>query len=166
MIYVRFLCSTDKSETSRMYIFQGEPRHGVLSNEKGNGPYTLRRQRWRAGDVERAERFETSKRMLSLESHKCQQIGELSFGCLSSRHSSRLREMRNLSISSPRTSVSRNMCLTTTLITSARSSRFRFPFGINNESSISLSIEQTADYRVGLRASYSIYMLETFLKTC
>lgn len=68
LIYFRSLISflsrfvsTDKSETSRMYIFQGEPWYGLLSNEKGHGLNTLRRQRRRAGDIKRTKRIETSE---------------------------------------------------------------------------------------------------------
>lgn len=56
-----FFVSTDKSETSRMYIFQGEPWYGLLPNEKGHGLNTLRRQRRRAGDIKRTKRIETSE---------------------------------------------------------------------------------------------------------
>lgn len=55
------LAPTDKSETSRMYIFQREPWYGVLPNEKGYGLNSLRRQGWRARDIKRSKRIETSK---------------------------------------------------------------------------------------------------------
>lgn len=52
---------TDKSETSRMYILQGEPWYGVLPNEKGHGLNSLRREGRRAGDIKREKCLETSE---------------------------------------------------------------------------------------------------------